>query len=105
MSDARISNSAARTLRVLKALRGHALNGVSNSELARALNESPATIHRCLNTLITEGLAAQLDSGRYAPGVALLQIAQAHADEMSRAQRRIDELDRRVSAGATRRIP
>lgn len=98
--DPRISSSAARTLRVLKALRGHGLNGLSNSELARALDETPPTIHRCLNTLIAEGLATQLDSGRYAPGVALLQIAQAHADEMARAQHRIDELSRRVSAGA-----
>lgn len=96
----RVSNSAARTLRVLRALRGHSLSGLGNGELARALRESPATINRCLNTLIAEGCAVRLDSGRYALSVALLQIAQAHTDELARGQHRIDELSRRVAAGA-----
>ncbi len=37
MSKVNISSSGTRILRVLKALRGHALNGVSNGELASAL--------------------------------------------------------------------
>lgn len=36
MSKVNISSSGTRILRVLKALRGHALNGVSNGELASA---------------------------------------------------------------------
>lgn len=52
MSKVNISSSGTRILRVLKALRGHALNGVSNGELASALGESPANINRALNTLI-----------------------------------------------------
>lgn len=54
MSKANVSSSGSRILRVLKALRGHALNGVSNGELASALGESPANINRALNTLIEE---------------------------------------------------
>ena len=77
MSKANVSSSGSRILRVLKALRGHALNGVSNGELASALDESPANINRALNTLIEEGLALKLDNGRFAPGVQLLQIAMA----------------------------
>lgn len=100
----RISNSAARALRVLRALRGHSLDGLGNAELARALGESPATINRALNTLIAEGCAVRLDDGRYALSVGLLQIAQAHTDEVTRGQRRIDELSRRVSAGALERV-
>lgn len=98
----RTSDSGGRVLRVLKALKGHSLTGLSNGELAKALNESPATINRCLNTLIEQGLATRLDTGRFAPGVALLQIAVAHAQEMDRAQMRINEMNQRVLAGAGR---
>ncbi|CBG87713.1 helix-turn-helix domain-containing protein [Citrobacter rodentium] len=100
MSKPNTSSSGARILRVLKALRGHALNGVSNGELASALGESPANINRALNTLIEEGLAMKLDNGRFAPGVQLLQIAMAHSNEMARAQDRINEINQRVMAGS-----
>jgi len=96
----RVSSSGQKVLRVLKALKGHSLTGLSNSDLARALDESPATINRCLNTLIAEGLATHLDSGRYALSVAMLQVAQHHANELARAQSRIDELNQRVFAGS-----
>ena len=96
----RVSDSGRRVLKVLSALKGHTLTGVSNGELAKALGESPATINRCLNTLVAEGMAVKLDTGRYAHSVALLQIAQAHANEFSRAQDRINEVNQRVSAGA-----
>ncbi|ODC03216.1 IclR family transcriptional regulator [Terasakiispira papahanaumokuakeensis] len=99
MSTTRISSSGLKVLRVLKALKGHSLSGLSNSDLAKALNESPATINRCCNTLIAEGLAIQLETGRYALSVAALQIAQAHSTEMARASHRIDELTQRVAAG------
>ncbi|EHZ8212009.1 helix-turn-helix domain-containing protein [Escherichia coli] len=100
MSKPNTSSSGTRILRVLKALRGHTLNGVSNGELASALGESPANINRALNTLIEEGLALKLDNGRFAPGVQLLQIAMAHSTEMSRAQDRINEINQRVMAGS-----
>lgn len=96
----RTSDSGCRVLRVLKALRGHSLIGLANGELAKALNESPSTINRCLNTLIAEGMAVQLDTGRYALSVAVLQIAHAHAEEMARMQGRMNEINQRVLAGA-----
>lgn len=96
----RTSDSGARVLRVMKALKGHTLYGLSNGELAKALKESPATINRCLNTLIAEGLAVKLDTGRFAPGMALLQIAQATANELDSAQARIREINQRILAGA-----
>ncbi|WP_339665833.1 helix-turn-helix domain-containing protein [uncultured Pseudomonas sp.] len=96
----RTSESGARVLRVMKALKGHTLNGLSNGELAKALGETPATINRCINTLIAEGLASQLDTGRFAPGMQLLQIAQATANELDSAQARIREINQRMLAGA-----
>lgn len=96
----RVSDSGARVLRVLMALRGHSLTGLSNGELAKALGESPATINRCLNTAIAVNWAVRLDTGRFAPGIALLQFAQSHANEMATAQTRIQEINQRVLAGA-----
>ncbi len=98
--DTRVSGSGIRVLRVLKALKGHTVTGLSNSELAQALNESPANVNRCLNTLIAEGLAVKLDNGRFAHSVQMLQIAQAHAEHVVRLQDRMQEINRRISAGA-----
>lgn len=95
----KVSTSGGRILRVLKALKGATLTGRSNSELAKALDESPANINRALNTLIEEGLALKLDNGRFALGIQLLQIAMAHSSEMARAQDRINEINQRVIAG------
>lgn len=99
-SNDRVSSSALKALTVLKALKGHTLVGLSNNELATALGETPTTINRCLNTLIEAGLATKLDTGRFALSVGMLQIAQAHANEMSRATDRINELQQRIHAGS-----
>jgi len=104
MSNAkpRTNDSALRVLRVLKALKGHSLHGLSNGELAKALDEPPANITRYLCTLIEAGFAVKLDTGRFAPGISLLQIATAHSQEMARAKQRLDEINQRVAAGAHR---
>ncbi|MEI7408749.1 helix-turn-helix domain-containing protein [Pectobacterium aroidearum] len=100
MNKPNVSSAGARILRVLKALRGHTLNGVSNGELAVALNDSPANISRALNTLIEEGLAMKLDNGRFVLSMQILQIAVAHSNEMGRAQERINEINQRILAGS-----
>ena len=60
-----VIKSAEKVLKVLKALRGHSLQGISNQDLAQQLNESPAQIHRALQTLIAEGLARQEENGLF----------------------------------------
>jgi len=96
-SNDRISSSALKVLTVLKALKGHTFVGLSNSDLAKGLEETPTTINRCLNTLIEAGLAVKLDNGRFALSVGMLQIAVAHANEMGRAADRIQELTQRIN--------
>ncbi|AQT58698.1 helix-turn-helix domain-containing protein [Cellvibrio sp. PSBB023] len=96
----RTNDSAAKVLEVLKALRGHSLIGLSNGQLAKALGESPSNINRCLNTLIAAGLAEKKPSGLFSHSVMMVQIATAHANEMSRARAKLDELDQRVIAGS-----
>lgn len=95
----RPTSSAARVLRVLKALRGHTLRGLSNTELAQALGESPANITRYMDLLIEEGWATRYDdTGRFAPSIAFLQYAMATADELDRGAARIQELRARIGA-------
>ncbi|HFG8719833.1 TPA: helix-turn-helix domain-containing protein [Salmonella enterica subsp. enterica serovar Hvittingfoss] len=95
-----VNTSLRRGLRILKALKGKSLLGLSNKELAKALGESEVNISRAMNALVEEGLAQRLESGRYAPGMQLLYIAQAFSNEMATAQARIAELNQRVLAGS-----
>lgn len=99
MTNKNTSSSGSRILRVLKALKGHSLNGLANGELANALNDSPANIHRALNTLIQEGLAQKLANGRFALSHQALQIAIAHSNEVALAQIRISEMNQHLLAG------
>ncbi|WP_028586687.1 hypothetical protein [Desulfocurvus vexinensis] len=92
--------SARRALRVFKALRGHALTGLSNKELADAVGDSPVNVCRALEALEAEGLALRLDDGRWAHSVWLLQTAEHFARETESALARIHELRQRVAAGA-----
>lgn len=94
------STSGSRILRVLKALKGYSLTGLSNGELAKALCESPANINRALTTLIEEGLAQKLENGRFAMSMSMLQIAHAHATEVARAQDKLSEMNQRLIAGS-----
>lgn len=100
MAKPRTNDSALRVLRAMKALGGHSLHGLSNGELAKGLGESPANITRYMSTLIEAGFATKLDTGRFAPSIALLQLAQSHVNEVSLAQNRINEINQRVAAGA-----
>ncbi|HHR4769148.1 TPA: helix-turn-helix domain-containing protein [Salmonella enterica] len=95
-----VNTSLRRGLRILKALKGKSLNGLSNKELAKALGESEANISRAMTALIEEGMAQRLESGRYAPGMQLLYIAQAFSNELAAGQARIAELNQRVLAGS-----
>lgn len=96
----RTVSSAARVLRVLKALKGHTVTGLSNTELAHLTQDSPSNITRAVQTLIEEGLAVKLDNGRFAHSVGVLQIAQAHAEHMARLTNRMLEINQRISAGS-----
>ncbi|ECV5352102.1 helix-turn-helix domain-containing protein [Salmonella enterica subsp. enterica] len=100
MNENSNSTTITRAIRVMKALKGHSLNGLSNKELAKALGESPANITRALGVLASEGMVQRLESGRYAPGMQLLFIAQSFSNEMAAGQARIAELNQRVLAGS-----
>lgn len=89
-----------RLLRTIKLLSGHTLDGLSNTDIASALNEKPSAVTRTMATLIAEGFAIKLDSGRFALSVQMLQIAQRTANELANGSSRINELAQRINAGA-----
>ncbi|WP_207848914.1 MULTISPECIES: helix-turn-helix domain-containing protein [unclassified Pseudomonas] len=96
----RTVSSAGRVLRVLKALKGHTVTGLSNAELAQLVGDSPSNVTRAVQVLIEEGLAVKLDNGRFAHSIAMLQIAQSHAEHMARVTGRLHEITQRVAAGS-----
>lgn len=100
MHKSQISTSGSRTLRVLKALKGYTLTGLSNSDIAKMINESPVNVTRSLKTLIQEGLVIKLDNGLFAHSVQMLQIAQAHAIHINKMQDQITEITQRITASA-----
>ena len=91
-----------RTVRVLEALSGNTLNGLSPGEIAKAAQASPAQITRLLAQLIRRGVVehARTD-GRYRLGPAIVQIARAHELEMARAERELAETRQRYSRTPT----
>lgn len=89
--------SAEKVLKVLKALRGYSLQGVSNRELATKLDESPSQITRALQTLVSEGLAKKDENDLYTLGGAVVQIAKSHFEEVERAKARIAEIEQRTN--------
>lgn len=94
------TSSVARTLSVLGALKGKSISGASVTDLAKATGIPAPTVTRILSTMIAENYVIKLDTGRYAHSVRMLQIAQSHANEMSRTQDRMNELIQRVNAGS-----
>lgn len=94
------TSAISRTLSILSVLKGKTLHGMSNTDIAKATRIPAPSATRILAQMIADGFIMQYDTGRYALSVRMLSIAQAHADEMSRAQEKITELTQRVHAGA-----
>ena len=95
----RTRTSATHVLRLLKALKGHTLTGISNKQLTARLGIDSSLVSIALNTLESEGLAVQLENGRYAHSIEMLQIAQAHTEHTMRMQDRINDINTRIAAG------
>lgn len=86
--------SAEKVLVVLKELRGHSLSGVSLSQLATKLDETPSQVHRALQTLINQNFVRKDEHDLYYLSTAFISIAKAHDKELQLAQARIDEIKR-----------
>lgn len=89
------TNSVKRALRVIKALKGKSLTGLSNKELAERLNENPVNITRAIQALMEEGFVTKLDNGLFALSLQITQIGVTHLTEIDNAKRRLEQLTQR----------
>lgn len=99
-AEARTTESAARVLRVMFAMKGHSLHGIGNGDLAKHLNLSPSTVTRLLTTMVQEGAAKKLDNGRYSLSVKVLGLSQSLWDELHNTQERMHDLKHSVLASS-----
>lgn len=99
MSDTPYTNDGQqRILRLLRNMAGHEITGISPGQLAAIQECSPALITRDLANLKQAGFAEQVPETqlwRLAPE--LVQISLAHGAAMSKAQKRLDEVQQRFS--------
>ena len=93
-------NSAQRALRVIKVLQNNSFVGLSNKDIAQALNESPTNISRTLDVLKNEGFVIKLESGKFAFSSLFAQIAMRHAANMDKASAQINEMKQRLGTAA-----
>ena len=93
-------NSAQRALRVIKVLQNNSFVGLSNKDIAQALNESPTNISRTLDVLKNEGFVIKLESGKFAFSALFAQIAMRHAANMDKASAQINEMKQRLGTAA-----
>lgn len=100
MAEKEDNRAIRRVCRILQILKGHALDGLSLTEITKALDDgSPSTVLRTLEALADESMLMKHDTGRWALSVTLLQIAAATESELSRKAIRINELRQRINAG------
>ncbi|EJD6368916.1 helix-turn-helix domain-containing protein [Providencia hangzhouensis] len=106
MNDKTRVSAAVRALRILKVLKGHTNYGLSNQEIATAINDTPVNVSRALSTLIEEGLVDQVhDNGggshyKFAHSIQMLQIAHSCIAEDERLMARLEEKRHRIRAGS-----
>ena len=93
-------NSAQRALRVIKVLQNNSFVGLSNKDIAQALNESPTNISRTPDVLKNEGFVIKLESGKFAFSSLFAQIAMRHAANMDKASAQINEMKQRLGTAA-----
>ena len=93
-------NSAQLAIRVIKVLQNNSFVGLSNKEIAQALNESPTNISRTLDVLKNEGFVIKLESGKFAFSSLFAQIAMRHAANMDKASAQINEMKQRLGTAA-----
>lgn len=103
MSKATPNLSAGQTgrcLRIIEKLCSHALDGMSNKELAAALQTSPANVSRDVDLLAGLGWAEKLENGRYAVTVKPLSIMRLYQLHIADVTARAEQFDRRIDARA-----
>ncbi|EHK90566.1 helix-turn-helix domain-containing protein [Aggregatibacter actinomycetemcomitans] len=96
------SNSAARVLRIIKAMQHRSYLGMSNKEIAEATGESPTNVSRALAVLIEEGFIHKLMTNDFAFTPLFAQIATKHMAEIEFNIQRAEEAKQRINTALYR---
>jgi len=85
--------------RLLFGLAGHSKNGLRLQQIADSIAESPSTTLRNLQKLETDGLVEQNPrlQGHWRLSPRTVQIAIAHANEVGREERELEDFKNRYS--------
>ncbi|MCR1838323.1 MULTISPECIES: helix-turn-helix domain-containing protein [Rodentibacter] len=92
-------NSTQRALRILKALKGRTIYGLSNKELSEAIDDSPVNVSRATAILAEEGFLRKLPTGNWTMSFAMLNLAVAYEQDMQAIHERVNEVRQRVASG------
>lgn len=77
-----VIQSVTRALHILNTLSTHS-SGLTNQEIAQQLGLNASTTHHLVNTLVSEGYAQRLDSGKYHLGHTVAHLYSAYRSSIS----------------------
>lgn len=99
MADKYTHAGQQRILKIILALAGHEFNGLSPTQIAKAIKASASAMTRDLDNLQTAGFVEELPEleHRWRLGPKAIQIFRAHTLGMERIRERVAELDQRFS--------
>ena len=92
-------NGTQCALRILKALKGRTMDGLSNKDLCEAIDETPVNITRATAILESEGFLRKLPTGNWTLSFALLNLAVCYEQDMQAVNERFNEMRHRVATG------
>lgn len=92
-------NVPVRLCKLIQILAGHEVEGLRNSEIAKAMNVSRSMVTRDLQALIDAGMAELVPgtTDRWRLGPKMIQIGLAHMEGMARLESRLQEIKQRYT--------
>lgn len=95
------NTSQVRILKIINCLKGHAIDGLSNTDIATMIKDSKANVSRTLDVMIAEGFAVKHEeTGRFSLSKKMISIATSTMLELDKAEAKINEIRQRIIAGA-----
>lgn len=90
--------AAGKVLDVLDALAGHAVTGISNTDLARRLQLNPSTVTRAMATLIEKGWARKDEiTALFHPTPRMAQVFGRVLADIDRAEQQLADVKNRFT--------
>lgn len=100
MAAERMPDASRKTLRILHLLMRHFAHGLTNVEIAKALELAPTVVLAHVNALEAEGFAERVpETNRIRPSTRLAQDAVGILRSLEAATSRFNELQTRINQG------